>query len=170
MFIEFWYISWFHALASFPMTVINIVVSKTQITIFSLPELSFWDRWMSRVYSVCLSTILQMGLVVTKPLTKRDSNQSPQLQRLACKLKFHLLQVEIMILSKKRITKACLSNKLLRPSQLTYTKYGYRWWLDMDIMQQSACLVLNPIKVDSYGFLFNCMTTGQASDLMTALT
>ena len=38
------------------------------------------------------------------------------------------------------------------------------------IMRQSARLVLNPITVYSYGFLFNCMTVGQASDSMTALT
>ena len=37
-------------------------------------------------------------------------------------------------------------------------------------MRQSACLVLNPITVYSYGFLFNCTTVGQASDSMTALT
>ena len=39
----------------------------------------------------------------------------------------------------------------------------------MDIMRQSACLVVSPITVDSYGFLFNCMTVGEASDLMTTL-
>ena len=27
----------------------------------------------------------------------------------------------------------------------------------MDIMRQSACLVVNPITVYSYGFLFNCI-------------
>ena len=32
------------------------------------------------------------------------------------------------------------------------------------------CLVLNPITVYSYGFLFNCTTMGQDSDSMTALT
>ena len=36
----------------------------------------------------------------------------------------------------------------------------------MNIMRQSAC---DPIKVDSYGFFFNC-TADQASDLMTAMT
>ena len=40
----------------------------------------------------------------------------------------------------------------------------------MDIMRQSACMVVNPITVDSYGFLFDCTTVGQASDLMTAVT
>ena len=33
-----------------------------------------------------------------------------------------------------------------------YKKVGY----NLDIMQQSACLVLNPITDYSYGFLFNC--------------
>ena len=47
-----------------------------------------------------------------------------------------------------------------------YIRVGY----NLDIMRQSACLVLNPIMVYSYGFLFNCTTVGQASDSMTALT
>ena len=47
-----------------------------------------------------------------------------------------------------------------------YIRVGY----NLDIMRQSASLVLNPITVYSYGFLFNCMTVGQASDSMTALT
>ena len=47
-----------------------------------------------------------------------------------------------------------------------YTKVGYI----LDVMRQSACLVLNPITVYSYGFLFNCTSVGQASDSMMALT
>ena len=47
-----------------------------------------------------------------------------------------------------------------------YFRVGY----NLDIMRQSACLVLNPITVYSYGFLFNCTAVGQASDSMTALT
>ena len=47
-----------------------------------------------------------------------------------------------------------------------YIKVGY----NLDVMRQSACLVLNPIMVYCYGFLFNCTTVGQASDSMTALT
>ena len=47
-----------------------------------------------------------------------------------------------------------------------YIKIGY----NLDVMRQSVCLVLNPIKVYSYGFLFNWTTVGQASDSMTALT
>ena len=40
---------------------------------------------------------------------------------------------------------------------------------NLDIMRQSACLILNPITVYSYDFFFNCTTVGQASDSMTAL-
>ena len=47
-----------------------------------------------------------------------------------------------------------------------YIKVGY----NLDVMQQSACLVLNPIMVYSYGFLFNCTTVGQATDSIIALT
>ena len=47
-----------------------------------------------------------------------------------------------------------------------YIMVGY----NLDIMRQSACLVLNPITVYSYGFPFNCTTVGQASDSMSALT
>ena len=47
-----------------------------------------------------------------------------------------------------------------------YIRVGY----NLDIMRQSACLVLNPITVYSYGFPFNCTMVGQTSDSMTALT
>ena len=47
-----------------------------------------------------------------------------------------------------------------------YIKVGYK----LDVLRQSAYLVLNPITVYNYGFLFNCTTMGQASDSMTALT
>ena len=33
---------------------------------------------------------------------------------------------------------------------------------NMDIMRQSACLVVNRIMVYSFGFLFNCKTVGKA--------
>ena len=46
-----------------------------------------------------------------------------------------------------------------------YKRVGY----NMDIMRQSACLVLNPITADSYGFLYNSTTVGQASDLKADL-
>ena len=44
-----------------------------------------------------------------------------------------------------------------------YKKIGY----SLDIMRQTACLVVNPIIVDGYASLFNCMTAVRASDSMT---
>ena len=44
-----------------------------------------------------------------------------------------------------------------------YKRIGY----SLDIMRQTACLVVNPFIVDGYAF-FNCTTTVRASDPMTA--
>ena len=43
-----------------------------------------------------------------------------------------------------------------------YIRVGY----NLDIMRQSACLVLNPITAYSYGFLFNCTTVFFSSDYL----
>ena len=59
---------------------------------------------------------------------------------------------------KKIIGKPSLSDQFKN-----YKKVGY----NMDIMRQSACLVVNPNTVYSYDFLFNWTTAGQASDSMT---
>ena len=45
-----------------------------------------------------------------------------------------------------------------------YKRIGY----SLDIMRQTACLVVNPINVDGYASLFNCTTAVRASDSMTA--
>ena len=45
-----------------------------------------------------------------------------------------------------------------------FKRAGY----SLDIMPQTACLVLNPIMVESYAELFSCTTVVQASDSMTA--
>ena len=45
-------------------------------------------------------------------------------------------------------------------------KVGY----NLNIMRRSACLVVNPITVNSYGFHFNCMAVGQAEDSVMVLT
>ena len=45
-----------------------------------------------------------------------------------------------------------------------YKRIGY----SLDIMRQTACLVVNPIIVDAYASLFNCTTAVRASDSMTA--
>ena len=41
---------------------------------------------------------------------------------------------------------------------------------DLNVMRQSACLVINPIMVDNFAALFNCMPVDRASDSMITLT
>ena len=41
-----------------------------------------------------------------------------------------------------------------------YKKIG----CNINVMRQTACLVVNPIKVNSFAYLFNCTTVGRTSD------
>ena len=47
-----------------------------------------------------------------------------------------------------------------------YKKIGY----NINVLQQTACLVVNPIMVGNFAFLFNCMPLGQTSDSMMVPT
>ena len=47
-----------------------------------------------------------------------------------------------------------------------YKRFGY----NLNVMRQSACLVINPITVDGYATLFNCTPMDRASDSMMAPT
>ena len=47
-----------------------------------------------------------------------------------------------------------------------YKRIGY----NTNIMQQSACLVFNPITDDNFASLFKCTPVGRASDSMMAPT
>ena len=49
---------------------------------------------------------------------------------------------------------------------ICYKRTGY----NINIMRQSACLVLNPITVNNFASLFNCTPVGRASDSMMAPT
>ena len=41
-----------------------------------------------------------------------------------------------------------------------YKKIGY----NINVLQQTACLVVNPITVGNFSFLFNCTPVGRTSD------
>ena len=41
-----------------------------------------------------------------------------------------------------------------------YKNIGY----NIDVLRQTACLVVNPIKVNSFGYLIKCTTVNRASD------
>ena len=47
-----------------------------------------------------------------------------------------------------------------------YKKIGY----NINVLQQTACLVVNPITVGNFAFFFNCMPAGQTSDSMMVPT
>ena len=47
-----------------------------------------------------------------------------------------------------------------------YKKIGY----NINVLQQTACLVANPITVRNFTFLFNCMQVGRTSDSMMVPT
>ena len=47
-----------------------------------------------------------------------------------------------------------------------YKKIGH----NITVLQQAACLMVNPITVGNFAFLFNCTRVGQTSDSMTVLT
>ena len=49
---------------------------------------------------------------------------------------------------------------------MLYKRIGY----DVVVMRQSACLMINPVTVNNFAVLFNCMTVGRGSDSMIAPT
>ena len=53
-----------------------------------------------------------------------------------------------------------------RKIKLRYKRIGY----NLNVMRQSACLVINPITVDGCAALFNCTPVDRASDSMMAPT
>ena len=49
---------------------------------------------------------------------------------------------------------------------IRHKRIGY----DLNVMRQSACLVINPITVDNFAALFNCTPVDRVSDSMMAAT
>ena len=47
-----------------------------------------------------------------------------------------------------------------------YRRIGY----NLNVLRQSACLVINPIMVDDYAALFNCTPLGRSSDSVMVTT
>ena len=47
-----------------------------------------------------------------------------------------------------------------------YKKIGY----NINVLQQTACLVVNPITVGNFAFILNCTPVGRTSDSMMVLT
>ena len=52
---------------------------------------------------------------------------------------------------------------LFKKINVRYKKIGY----NIDVLRQTTCLVVNPVKVNSFANLFNCTAVGRASDRKT---
>ena len=90
-------------------------------------------------YNIGLKTLLQQG--ISEPEFYRD----------------------LVYRFRKIVGKSNFSEQFRKLINL-YKRIGY----SLDIMQQTACLVIDPIIVDGYASLFNCTMAVQASDSMTA--
>ena len=66
---------------------------------------------------------------------------------------------------RKNVRRANFSDQF-RKVIMRYKRIGY----NINVMRQSACLVINPITVDNSTSLFNCMPVDRASDLMMGPT
>ena len=54
----------------------------------------------------------------------------------------------------------------LRKIIMRYKRIGH----NLNVLRQSACLVIKPIKVDGYAALFNCTPVDRALDFIMAPT
>ena len=64
------------------------------------------------------------------------------------------------IRSKLKFDKSTLNSINMIKNTDFYKRIGY----NLNVMHQSACLAINPIMVDSFAALFNCMPLDRASD------
>ena len=53
-----------------------------------------------------------------------------------------------------------------RKLMIRHKRIGY----DLNVMRQSACLVINPVRIDNFSAFFNCTPVDRASDSMMAPT
>ena len=51
-----------------------------------------------------------------------------------------------------------------------YGILGQVWYYNINVLQQTACLVVNPNTVGNFAFLFNCTPVGRTSDSMMVPT
>ena len=66
----------------------------------------------------------------------------------------------------KKIVGSCNFSAQVIKTISHYIKFGY----NINVLQQTACLVVNPITVGNFAFLFNCTPVGRTSDSMTGTT
>ena len=75
-------------------------------------------------------------------------------------------QVGLKSLLRQGFSEPDISGDLVYKIISHYKKIGY----NINVLQQTACLVVNPITVGNFAFLFNCTPVGRTSDSMMVPT
>ena len=75
-------------------------------------------------------------------------------------------QMPLVVYKFKNIVGRADFSDQFRKSIICYKGIGY----NINIMRQSACLVVNPITVNNFASLFNCTPVGRVSDSMMSPT
>ena len=124
-------------------------------------------------YGVYISQLLRQGyryFKLPKAFSKFYRRHSALLEKYSVSLKTLLQQGiseqefygDLVYRFRKIVGKSNFSEQF-RKLINRYKRIGY----SLDIMRQTACLVVNPIIVDGYASRFNCATAVWASDSMT---
>ena len=93
----------------------------------------------------------------------RNSDTKNRQQRTTSEPEFY---GDLVYKSKKIRGMTDFSSQFREKVIMRYKRIGY----NLNVMQQSACLVINPIMVDSFAALFNCTPVDRVSDSMMAPT
>ena len=129
--------------------------------------------WRNRKHGVRFGKILECGLKFTTPHTK------PHTLFPIGQLLFSMIETldhtnsrclsepeiygDLVYKFKKNLGRNDFLDQFWK-IMILYKRIGY----NRDIMRHTACLVVNPIKVNNFACLFNCTPAGRASDLMIA--
>ena len=126
---------------------------------------------LTTVIKPLLSSFLGRAIYPSKAFSKFYRRHSALLEKYSVSLKTLLQQGisepefygDLVYRFRKIVGKSNFSEQF-RKLINRYKRIGY----SLDIMRQTACLVVNPIIFDGYASLFNCTTAVRASDPMTA--
>ena len=145
----------------------------TYLNLLDLPELLQILMTLTTVIKPLLPNFLGRAIVILnrKAFSKFYRRHSALLDKYSVSLKTLLQQGisepefygDLVYRFRKKLGKSNFSEQF-RKLINRYKRIGY----SLDIMWQTACLVVNPIIVDGYASLFNCTTAVRASDSMTA--
>ena len=126
--------------------------------------------YSTRRFVLCL-TLCYVVLVFFSPFSIAITSHSALVQKYSVSLKTlpqqgisePELYVDLVYRFRKNVGKSNFSEQF-RKLINRYKRIGY----SLDIMRQTAFLVVNPIIVDGHASLFNCTTAVWASDSMTS--